>query len=551
MVRNGAPTMATVETIAAAINQIDSKKESLKKAFDDLQAYSSLLSPSFSLSWSDIDRHFSSRQTSLSDRLRLLESLQPPPDPTERVKSAAEGEAEGEAQGSVARPELRPLCDNMDGKRLVRYAMDHPDDQAAIKREFSSAIRCASDPAAMVLDTVEGFFAESSCSDKSADVRRFLVSLLSCLMEIDANLGFDVRDRAKRVASDWRRRIGLDVRKAAEMLAFLHFVAAYELSSEFHPDELVDYFFLISKYKEATFLCRKIGLGDKVADIIKEILDRGNVIHSIKFIVEFHVVQFNPVTILKSYLEKSGKASQKVLEKRRNSLKAQIEATDKEIGVLRAVIKVIKEHKLEAEFSLENLEERVKELEKEKASRKRNTNPPKPQQQPMQQQFNHRQQPQPQKPMKRQFNNMQQQQQGKRGKKRPRCGPPNRGPPNRYNSMVPPQPQPQPQPQLQLQPQFHNPEGVLPGHPGSYQVDPYSGLVSSNHGVIPYAAGSLPGVYSSVATSAGYPGNADPANPQLYPTEPNVNPVYYSEQTGYGGYPLPTQQYYPAYYPPQ
>ncbi|GMY31046.1 FRIGIDA-like protein 1 [Fagus crenata] len=67
--------MATLKTISAALKLIDSKKENLKKAFDELQSHSSLLS-SFSLTWSDRDSHFTTLHDSLTQRFHLLESLE-------------------------------------------------------------------------------------------------------------------------------------------------------------------------------------------------------------------------------------------------------------------------------------------------------------------------------------------------------------------------------------------------------------------------------------------------------------------------------------------
>ena len=65
----------TAETITAAMKLIEPKKEKLKKAFDDLQSRSDVLSL-FSLSWSDLDSHFTSLHNSLSQKLHLLQTLE-------------------------------------------------------------------------------------------------------------------------------------------------------------------------------------------------------------------------------------------------------------------------------------------------------------------------------------------------------------------------------------------------------------------------------------------------------------------------------------------
>lgn len=371
--------MTATETIAAAINQIDEKKEKLKKAFDDLQAHRSLLSPSFSLSWSEIDSHFSSLQSSFSTRFRLLQSAAPLDDNSRRMDTAEAGTSPEEA--TVVQPELRALCEKKDGIGLCKYLIDRWDDEASLNLELSAAIRYSQDPASMVLDAIEGSYHTPSSSRKSVDVRRVFVLLMEVLIENNANIKVDMRERAKKLACDWKTKI---VVKPFEALVFLHLVAAFELGSEFSSDELSDYVFMIGKYKQATSVCNKIGLdSERVGNLIKKLLDSGKPILSVKFMYECGMTDgFQPITILKSYIKELRVAAYRICVEDNYSLKSQNEATDKEVSALKAVIKIIKDHNLESEFSDEKLEERVEELEKQKALRKRNT--ANPQQEPQQ-----------------------------------------------------------------------------------------------------------------------------------------------------------------------
>nr|VDD19337.1 unnamed protein product [Brassica rapa] len=81
---------------------------------------------------------------------------------------------------------------------------------------------------------------------------------------------------------------------------------------------------------------------------------------------------------MKGYVKEAREAAERVCKEDKYSLKSQNEATDKEVSALRAVIKIIKDRGLEAEFSEERVEERVEELERQKAQRKRNVEPPQP-----------------------------------------------------------------------------------------------------------------------------------------------------------------------------
>ncbi|ESQ41623.1 hypothetical protein EUTSA_v10013493mg [Eutrema salsugineum] len=432
--------MTASETIAAAINGIDEKKEKLKKAFDDLQAHRSLLSPSFSLSWSEIDSHFSSLQASLSKRFRLLQSSSPLANDSYRLVTADAGTSSSEAP--AVRPELRALCETMDGIGLTKFLVDNWDDDAPPTLELSAAIRSSSDPASMVLDAIEGKNHTPSSSGKSVDVRRVFVLLMEALIEIDANITVDTRERAKRLACDWKRRI---VAKPFEALVFLHLVAAFELGSEFSSEELSGYVLMIAKYKQATSVCNKICLdSERVASLIKKLLDSGKQILAVKFMYECGVSdRFQPIHILKTFIKDSREAARRRCVEDNHSLKSQNEATDKEVSALKAVIKIIKDQNLESEFSQEKVEERVEELEKQKAQRKRNA-------------ANQQQEPQP-----------------KKGRKRPR---------DRSGTQAP----------VPTQQPFCVPEA---SHHGS-QFNPF-GLV--NPVVVPYM-NPLAGLYGSAAT---------------------------------------------------
>ncbi|CAA7042450.1 unnamed protein product [Microthlaspi erraticum] len=355
--------MTARETIAAAIDRIDEKKEKLKKAFDDLQAHRSLLSPSFSLSWSEIDSHFSSLQTSLSNRFRLLQS--------NRLET---GDAGTSSEAPVIRPELKALCEMMDGIGLTKFLVENWDDDAPPNLELCAAIRCSPDPATMVLDAIQGWnHTHTPSSGKSVDVRRVFVLLMEALIEINANITVHMSERAKKMASDWKEKIN---KKPFEALLFLHLVAAFELGSGFSSDELSDYLFMIARYKQSTSVCNKIGLDRvRIENLIKKLLDYGKPTVAVRFMYECGVVsdEFQPISVLKSHIKECREASHKLCAEDNFSLKSQNIATDKEVSALKAVVKIIKDHNLESEFSEERVEERVEELEKQKAQRKRST----------------------------------------------------------------------------------------------------------------------------------------------------------------------------------
>lgn len=88
--------------------------------------------------------------------------------------------------------------------------------------------------------------------------------LLEVLCGVSPNVGVEVREKAKKLAVEWKGKVNLEVENQFEAMGFLHLVAAFGLVSEFNMDELVDHMVVVARYRQATDLCRTLGLGDKI-----------------------------------------------------------------------------------------------------------------------------------------------------------------------------------------------------------------------------------------------------------------------------------------------
>ncbi|PRQ32096.1 hypothetical protein RchiOBHm_Chr5g0042571 [Rosa chinensis] len=581
----------TAETISAAMQLIDPKKENLKKAFDDLQSHSDVLSL-FSLTWSDLDSHFISLQNSLSQKIQLLQTLESqspnpsssapipqtqitqdpsssnlqtqipkdssldPKAPTQIAKDqnlstqvAKDSFLEPKAPTQVAkdpnlstqvakdpnlstqvakesssslnppsrnsvelnnghdadavppRPELVAFCEKMDSIGLRKYMNDTKNNRNTIRSELHGALRHAQDPALMVLNAMEGFYVENK-GDKDLEVssvRRTGVLLLEVLCGISPNVGVEVRERAKKLALEWKGKVSMEGENQFEALGFLHLVAAYGLVSEFNMDELVDHLVVVARYRQATDLCRRLGLGDKLADLIQKLMSNGKHLLAIKFISEFDMTdKFPPVPILKAYVKESKRLAKKVCEEGNNSKKAANEAIAKETGALKSVIKIIEDLKLESEYPPSSLEKRIDQLAKEKANRKRQAGAPAGKPFQLQQQY---------------------------GNKRPRMTAP-------VGSTA----------------VSNGAAGLLVESPAPYVSSAAAPYVVSGTAppVAPYV-GSSTGQYGFAGGQMGFPGNPGSSSTHLYSSEQYVPSGYYNRLTAYGGYGVPPQ-YHPSYY---
>ncbi|KAG8386047.1 hypothetical protein BUALT_Bualt03G0108400 [Buddleja alternifolia] len=565
--------LTTVKSIEKALTLVDSKKENLRKAFEQLQSHSSLLS-SFNFTWPDLDSYFTSVQSELVTNLstlRALESTQTrKPKPEKRTDSL-------HTEPVPARPELKSLCEKMDGLGLRNYVIERPKERTAVRVELADAFKHAPDAGSMVIDALEGFW-----DGKQARLKTGCVVLLEELMTAGVEIGAEVRERARAVAVEWKAKMaalssgsgggdgdeeGKEDEGGLERLGYLQLLASYKLLDDggYDVNELIDYVVLIARYRQAVELCRVLGLESKVSDssieqkvtprgsvlwgnptplvpidsirqealhlgieilffqwnsdldkktevhVIQRLIGKGKQLLALKFILEFEVTdEFPPVPLLKAYVMDSKKLAQKVRKSGKNSLQSLNEAATKEISALKSVIKYIEEHGLESEYSKDELVKRVEKLEKEKADRKRPATASVP------------------KP-KQQVNQPKQ-----NGNKRMRAV-------DRASAFKRKQPS---------QPSSVNRAGLLPDHHAAPYLNSSAGPYGTAGPLVPSAqyVGPPADVYGLSGSQMIFHGNHNPSTSNPYPSETHAQPGYHHDRAmAYGAY--DPSQYHPVYYP--
>ncbi|BAT88541.1 FRIGIDA-like protein [Vigna angularis] len=541
--------MDTLNTIATALNLVDSKKENLKKAFDDLQ---SLLSP-LPLAWSDLDSHFTSLHHSLSHRLHLLQSqtltltTTPIPDPPAQTPNEAKFSSNPKNSSSnhdesspgvspqndaVPGPvapgnELVVLCEKMDGVGLRNYVHDNFLDMARVQAELPGAFRHAPDAGVMVLDALEGFHGDGSGLKKweLRNMRKSCVVLLRQFRVAALSVSAEASLRAVKLAQAWKEKLVGDDNNAFEALGLLHLIAAFGLVSEFSWDELVDFSVVAPANEEFPELCRAVGLTEKVPDIVQKLIDKDKHIPAVKYILEFNLAdKIPPVPILEAAVDEAKKLGRKLSEEGNSSS----ESTAREIHTLKLVINIIENFKLETEHLRASVEQRIEQLKKQKTNNKRST--PAPASKPQ-----HKQQQQQQK------RNMQKQQQT--WIKHPRASAPVVATAvlKNANSAM----------HRYQQTRVH-PSGLFPEHPNPYWSSPAvpSGMMASTAKFLPYAGPSAGSYYGHDGVPMGPRGNPNVRVSHLSSSEPQVpTGGYYDRTSTFGGSGL--QHHYQASYYPQ
>lgn len=306
--------------------------------------------------------------------------------PKNNEKSAV---SESEA---IPRPELKALCESMNAQGLRKLIAKHRQDLNMLSAELPPALKCAQNPAQLVLKALDGYYPNTQNPRKAAKDnvqlqadRRACVILLEALAEVlaDPILGIEhpvvpanLRKPAKQLADLWKSKMTSEGDSAFGLSlhaqSFLQLVATFGLASAYNQDELCKLIGTIARRKQTPTLCRALGLSEKVSDMVRDLIKDGKQIDALVLASAFGLLEnFKPVPLLKSYLNKAKKVAQATIKSGNNSPAAQNEANQKELAALNAVLKAIGEYKIESEYPTASIEQRIARLEKARADRKK------------------------------------------------------------------------------------------------------------------------------------------------------------------------------------
>ncbi|KAF8377611.1 hypothetical protein HHK36_030993 [Tetracentron sinense] len=300
--------------------------------------------------------------------------------------------AEGVAVEIKPRPEITQLCEEMDAKGLLNFIMENRKNISAIRDEIAVALKSVTEPARLVLDSLEGFYPpdETTHLENKRDaslqgMRRSCVMLMEAVAPLltRAELGADhllspeTEQQAKAIADEWKPKLaGADIDatngNSLEAEAFLQLLATFKIASEFDEEELCKFVLAIARRRQAPELCRSLGLTHKMPGVVEVLVNSGKQIDAVRFVQAFHLTEtFPPVPLLKTYLKDLRRNSQGKGGNSGGASGAQNDANAQELAALRAVIRCVEEYKLEADYPLDPLQKRVAQLEKMKADKKR------------------------------------------------------------------------------------------------------------------------------------------------------------------------------------
>ncbi|GMH24064.1 hypothetical protein Nepgr_025907 [Nepenthes gracilis] len=301
------------------------------------------------------------------------------------------------------RPELVQFCEQMDAKGLLNFTTENQKNLSAIRKELCVALHSASEPARLVLDSLEGSFPSAKTTpqvDNNGDVTlqgdkgdtalkgtrqsclMFMEALAALLAKADPDadtlLSPETKQQAKAIADEWKPNLaggGTDAAtngSSLEAEAFLRLLATFRIASEFDDEELCELVLAVAHRRQAPELFRSLGLTNKAQGIVDTLIGLGKQIDAVHFIQAFELSEtYPPVPLLKTYLKDVRRNSQRKVGSSGGVAGTQIDGNALELTALRAIIRCIKEYKLEDSYPLDPLQIRVSQLEKAKSEKRR------------------------------------------------------------------------------------------------------------------------------------------------------------------------------------
>jgi hypothetical protein len=202
----------------------------------------------------------------------------------ENTPASGSGEAsEALPVETKPRPVLKQLCEQMDTKGLLKFLSENCRKLASFRDELSVALKCATDPARFVLNSLEGFFPPDQTNSPGSKHNALEVQRKSCILLMEAiapALGMkepggddpwssEIKEQAKEIAEEWKSKlaeIDLDASNgySLEAQAFLQLLTTFNVDSVLDEDELCKIVVAVSRRKQTAVSCRSLGLNEKV-----------------------------------------------------------------------------------------------------------------------------------------------------------------------------------------------------------------------------------------------------------------------------------------------
>ncbi|GAB2284748.1 hypothetical protein Dimus_019202 [Dionaea muscipula] len=367
------------------MHQFDTKKENLRRAFEELHDHSRSFS-SFPLNWVDIDSYLSKIHSSLQSRLSVLHNNE------QSRSSLSQNPDRPVPQSSHKRlidENPRQFCQKMETLKLRDWLkVRRKVSMKMMAVELREALNFAPDPGTLVLDVIDGFRVKDLGLGDVDTGNRNCVLLLQVLMEMEGvRIVREVKERAKGLGMEWRGELmqKKDEILPLEAMAFLELLAGFRIGEEFDKDELLGFVMVVFDHqigkwrlKQTCKLCCALGLEDKAPELVRRLAHQNKQLQAVEFVHEMKITdKCPPVPLLKAYLNEAHKNKKRVkrIGKRlegsgATTSKSAHLTVGNELDALKTVHKYIKKYNLESEYPIHGIEKRIRIVEEQRTKTK-------------------------------------------------------------------------------------------------------------------------------------------------------------------------------------
>ncbi|XP_016652628.1 PREDICTED: uncharacterized protein LOC103344713 [Prunus mume] len=158
---------------------------------------------------------------------------------------------------------------NRDGRCLLLLMNENLKRIALLSSEMSAHLKASSDPAELVLNAMEEFYPSNSAVDKMkfdfdlTVIRRSCILLLQELKRLSPQINHQVKEKAIKLAADWKDKMTVAAENVLEVLGFLWLLTAFELTSTYDERELQSFLAVVTQPEDATDLSQALGITNK------------------------------------------------------------------------------------------------------------------------------------------------------------------------------------------------------------------------------------------------------------------------------------------------
>ncbi|XP_004288228.1 PREDICTED: uncharacterized protein LOC101305108 [Fragaria vesca subsp. vesca] len=234
------------------------------------------------------------------------------------------------------------------------------------QNDMSAFLSLVSDPAAHVLNGVRGSFSRYWTNEDVRFKEHIMLNNMAwfkCLTVVSRHIEPQVKEDAKHLAAEWKAKMIGNTENSVGTLGFLMFISTYGLVCSLDTEETINLLGVVSQNKRALDFCHTHGFAEKIADFIRNLIERKQVMDAIGFICTFNLADKIPVIpLLKQYVEDAKKCSE-VTWSLKELHEEKVKIVDNHISDLRAGKQCIQEYSLESEDPYADIDMQIAQLE--------------------------------------------------------------------------------------------------------------------------------------------------------------------------------------------